>query len=337
MPASPPVSVLLPVRDGEEHLPEAIASIEEQSFADFEVVAVDDGSTDSTYEILSAWASRDVRVHVLEAEPTGIVGALERARADAKGGYLARMDADDISEPNRFQAQFDLLEARQDLAIVGCGVEYFPRDSVRDGALRYEAWMNTPITPHDIEREIFVECPLAHPAFFMRASAVAEVGGYRDLGWPEDYDLVLRLWRAGGGLGKVPELLLRWREGPNRLSRTDPRYSPDAFRRCRVHHLVRSFPSLSGGVVIWGAGPVGKSLSRALAEEGVPVRAFAEVNPRKIGQEIHDAPVLDTARSLAMTGVFHLGSVGQKGVREQLRDILSGAGLEELKNFVLMA
>jgi glycosyl transferase family 2 len=328
---------LLPVRDGEEHLAESISSVEEQAFPDFEVVALDDGSTDDTYEILHAWASRDSRVRVSSSEAAGIVPALERGRGMAQGRYLARMDADDISEPGRFGAQFELMELDPALAIVGCDVEYFPRDHVRAGALRYERWLNTPTTRGEVEREIFVECPLAHPSFFMRSDRVQEVGGYRDMGWAEDYDLVFRLWRAGGGVSKVPDRLLRWREGPDRLSRTDARYSLDSFRSCRVHHLVRAFPHVARGVAIWGAGPVGKALSRALAEEGVPVRAFAEVDPKKIGQNIHGAQVLDTPECLALTGVFHLGAVGQPGVREQLRGILSEAGFEELENFALMA
>ena len=94
MTASPPVSVLLPVRDGAAHLDEAIHSIERQSFTDFEVLAVDDGSVDDTYEKLSAWASRDASVTVIRRAPGGIVAALEAARGVARGTYLARMDAD---------------------------------------------------------------------------------------------------------------------------------------------------------------------------------------------------------------------------------------------------
>ncbi|NIP83227.1 MAG: glycosyltransferase, partial [Gemmatimonadetes bacterium] len=191
----------------------------------------------------------------------GIVAALERARAAARGRYLARMDADDVATPRRLEAQLALMGDRPGLVACGCGVEYFPREALRDGALRYEAWINSCVTEEEIERAIFVECPLAHPTLFARADAIAAVGGYRDAGWPEDYDLVLRLWAAGGRLGKVPDVLLRWREGPGRLSRTDPRYAPDAFLACKVHHLRRTLLRGRAGVVIWGAGPVGKALS----------------------------------------------------------------------------
>ncbi len=334
---APPVSVLLPVRDGSAHLEEAIGSLERQSFGDFEVLAIDDGSVDDSYEKLSAWASRDARVTVIRQDARGIVAALEVARRVARGKYLARMDADDVSDSTRFARQYERMESDATLALCGCRVEYFPRERVRGGALRYEAWINSASTHDQLTREIFVECPIAHPTFFMRSDAVAAVGGYRDRGWPEDYDLVFRMWRAGRRLGVVAEPLLRWREGEARLSRTDPTYAHDAFRRCKVHYLLEAFPAATRGVLIWGAGPVGKALAKELTAQGAALSGFAEVDPRKIGQQIHGVTVLDTARALAERGFFHVGAVGQSGAREQLRTLLSGGGFEEMKSFVVMA
>lgn len=335
--AHPRVSVLLPVRDGAEHLPDAIASLEAQSLEDFEVLAVDDGSTDATPELLVEWALRDPRVHVVHQEPAGIVGALETARARARSPYLARMDADDVCARERLAAQLSLMESDGSIAACGCGVEYFPEESVRDGARRYQAWLNRAVTPEEIEREIFVECPLAHPTFFLRTSAVTAVGGYRDVGWPEDYDLVLRLWANGGRLAQVAATLLRWREGPGRLSRTHPRYAPEAFLDCKVEHLRRTLLKDKDGVVVWGAGPVGKAAARALREAGTCLRAFVEVDLRKIGQEIHGALVVDAVRGLQIRDVLHLGAVGQPGARDRIRAELRQAGLEELRDFVAIA
>ncbi len=349
MPVRPLVSVLLPVRDSGAHLSEAIASLEAQTLEDFEVIAVDDGSTDETPDTLAEWAAREPRVRVLTQSPSGIVVALERARAAAGAPYLARMDADDVSESTRLAAQHALMEADRTLVACGTGITYFPEEEIRDGALRYQAWINAAVTPDEIAREIFVECPLAHPTFFLRAEAVAEVGGYRDMAWPEDYDLLLRLWAAGGGLGKVPEPLFRWRERPDRLSRTDPRYAPEAFLACKLHHLRRTLMRGREAVVIWGAGPVGKAAARALGASSTRLLAFVDLDPRKIGQEIHGAPVLDTERGLrwglatgdregAPTGrVLHLAAVGQPGARGRIRATLEGGGLRELEDFVAIA
>ncbi len=333
----PTVSVLLPVRDGEATLPAAIESIESQTFTDFEVVAVDDGSTDGSAEILDAWRARDARVCVVRQDPGGIVSALEAGRSLARGRYLARMDADDVALPDRFEAQFALMEANPDWAVCGGHIEYFPPESMRDGALRYQRWLNSLETPNHVERDLFVECPLAHPTFFMRADSVQAAGGYADRGWPEDYDLLMRLWERGGRLGVVPRTLLRWREGSDRLSRNDPTYSQDAFRRCKVRYLLETLARNRDGVVVWGAGPLGKAFAREVQSAGGEVRAFIDLDPRKVGQTIHGATVFGPEGIHSLTGAFCVASVGQEGARAEIRESLIEAGWRETEDFVAVA
>lgn len=332
-----PVSVLLPVRDGAEHLSECIASLRAQTDGDFEVVAVDDGSRDATQDLLRSWASVDPRVRVLTQEPAGLVVALERARSHARGRWLARMDADDAALPGRLAAQRALMERDACLVGCGCGVRYVPRERIRGGALRYERWLNGLTTPEALARDLFVECPLAHPTFFLRADAVAAIHGYRDLGWPEDYDLLLRLWRAGGRFGTVPEVLLQWREGERRLSRTHPSYSAAAFRRCKAHHLAATLLSGRDGVVVWGAGPTGKAFARALEVENIPIRAFVDLDPRKVGQRIRGAPVLSPAGVQEYRNSFCVAAVGQAGARAEIRASLAALGWREGTDFVAVA
>src|SRR5690606_32140374 len=302
-----------------------------------EAVAVDDGWRDASPELLRAWADHDPRVRVLAGPALGLVAALERARAVARGTWLARMDADDVAHPRRLAAQRAWMAADPTLAICGCGVRYVPRERLKGGALRYERWLNGLTRPEQLVRDLFVECPIAHPAFFMRTDAVVAVGGYRDRGWPEDYDLVLRLWRAGGRLGNVPEVLLDWRDGPARLSRTHPSYAPAAFARCKAHHLCASLARGRDGFVVWGAGPVGKPFARALREQGAPVRAFVDLDPRKIGQRIGDAPVVAPDGVDAYRGALCVAAVGEPGAREKIRGGLAARGREEGRDFVAVA
>jgi GT2 family glycosyltransferase len=342
---SPRVSVLLPVRDGEAHLEQAVRSILAQTYRSLELIAVDDGSRDRTGEILRALGEDDPRVTTISTEPRGIIPALETARSRARGELLARMDADDVSHPERLAKQVGLMDAAPDVVLCGTQVEYFPRRGLKDGARRYESWLNSTHDHRDIERELFVECPLAHPTFLLRAEALENAGGYRDRGWPEDYDLVLRLWRAGGRFGRVPEVLLRWRDGPQRLSRTDERYAPDAFRACKIHHLRQGPLLLEGGasreVVLCGAGPVGKAMARALMEAGTSVAAFVDLSPRKIGQTIHGAPVLGPEQVPPPrsdgSGPVALGAVGQVGARAEIRALFGAAGWVEGRDLWMVA
>ena len=331
----PRLSVLLPCRDAAATLAEAMASLDAQTYADFEVVAVDDGSRDGTGVLLDVWAARDSRIRVLHTAARGIVPALERARAAATGELLARMDADDVASPDRFTRQVALLDARPSLAACGTRIRYVPRRMLRDGARRYERWINALVEPEDIAREIFVECPIPHPTLMVRRTALAAVGGYRDAGWPEDYDLVLRLWAGGHRLGKVDAVLLDWRESGERLSRTDPRYGEDAFRRCKVHYLGHRI--VGREVVILGAGPVGKAFARALQDAGHRVTAFVELDPRKIAQVIHGAPVIAPAGIHAYRGAFCVAAVGAAGARDDIRATLTLAGWREPEEWCAVA
>ena len=331
----PRLSVLLPCRDAAATVGEAMASLDAQTYADFEVVAVDDGSADATGVLLEAWAARDSRVRVLHAPARGIVPALETARAAAAGELLARMDADDVAHPDRFTRQVTLLDERRDLAACGTRIRYFPRRALREGARRYERWINALVDSEGIAREIFVECPIPHPTLMIRRPLLAAVGGYRDPGWPEDYDLVLRLWAAGHRLGKVDAVLLHWRERGERLSRTDPRYGEDAFRRCKVHYLGHRIAGRE--VVVWGAGPVGKAFARALQEAGHRVVAFVELDPRKIGQEIHGAPVIAPRAVREFRGAFCVAAVGAAGARDDIRAALTLAGWREPEEWCAVA
>ncbi|MGD2136311.1 MAG: glycosyltransferase family 2 protein, partial [Gemmatimonadales bacterium] len=235
--SAPRVSVLLPCRNAASTLEAALASLASQTLEDWEIVAVDDGSADETPALLDDWTRREPRLRVIHTPPRGIVPALQTTAGEARGPLLARMDADDVARPTRLEYQVTYLDTHPEVAACGAGVRYIPRRGLRDGARRYERWINAAVTPEEIERDLFVECPLPHPTLMVRRAAYEGVGGYRDPGWPEDYDLVLRLWAGGHRLGKVADVLLEWRESPDRLSRTDPRYSEHAFRRCKVHYL----------------------------------------------------------------------------------------------------
>ena len=224
-PDRPAVSVLLPVRDAERTLSAALESLLAQTWTQFEIVAVDDGSTDRSSRILAAAAAADPRIRVTTTAPRGLVAALETARAEARAPLLARMDADDIARPDRLALQRRALSEHPDWGICGGHVRIFPAEGMSDGRARYQAWLNGLCDADSVERDLFVECPLAHPTWMMRADAVHAVGGYRDMGWPEDHDLLLRLRGAGWRLGVVPTVVHDWRDSPSRLSRTHPAYS----------------------------------------------------------------------------------------------------------------
>lgn len=334
---SPAVSVLLPVRDAASTLGEALDSLLRQTLSDIEILAVDDGSSDPSPEILHGYAVRDPRIVVVRSEPRGIVSALNLALERAAGRYVARHDADDLAHPERLERQVALLEAHPEIWVASSLVEQFPRESLRDGMLRYECWVNGLVRHEEIEREFFVESAIPHPTAVMRRADLLRLGGYRDVGWPEDYDLWCRVLEAGGRFEKVDRVLLAWRDGSGRLTRTSPRYSVANFLRLKAHFLARGKLRGRTGIVVWGAGPVGRRLTRFLAEEGVRVEAFVDIDPRKVGRTRRGVPVVDPGALAAWPERFVLAAVGVPGGRQSIREHLESLGREEGSTYLCVA
>jgi glycosyltransferase involved in cell wall biosynthesis len=320
---------LLPCRDAQAHLPLAIRGLRLQTFADFEVIAVNDGSADGTGELLERWAAADGRVRVWHQARGGLAEALRAGAAECRGALLARLDADDFAHGRRLAQQVAYLDRHPEVAAIGTQVRYFPHGRLGWGARRYERWLNGLLQPDQLARDIFVECPIAHPTLMIRRAAFEAVGGYGVTEWPEDYDLILRLHLAGARLANVPAILYFWRERDGRASRTDPRYSADAFRRCKIHYLRQADLSGRASVSVWGAGRVGKDFARSLDATGVTVESFFDIDPRKIGQEIHGAPVHDARDVTRLLDSYLLVAVGAAGARGLIREELDAAGLQE--------
>lgn len=326
-PMDPLVSVLMPVRDAAATLGAAIDSVRAQTLAAWELIAVDDGSSDGSLELLRSVAVQDVRLRVVQGPPRGIVAALNEGLRLARAPLIARMDADDLSLPDRLEAQVRLLDSRPELGLASCLVECFPAELISDGMRHYEAWLNGLVEPEQIAVERLVESPLVHPSVLARRSVLTE---YRDGPFPEDYDLWLRMHEAGVRMAKVPRVLLRWRDGDGRLTRTDPRYGASGFLRLKAAHLARTFLRDRRAVRIWGAGPDGKRWRPILAEVGIAVAGFFDIDPRKIGGRVgRQVPVLSWERVPELRDTPLIVAVGAKGARAQIREALLGSRLRE--------
>jgi glycosyltransferase involved in cell wall biosynthesis len=324
---------MMPCYNSAATLEECLASIAAQTFTDYEFVIVDDGSDDATPKILAAHAQRDPRLRVIRQAHGGIVRALQAGLSACLGDYVARMDADDLAAPARLAKQTAFLDAQPDVDVVSCLVNGYPEADVRGGFRVYLEWLNGLVSHEAIVREIFVESPLPHPSVMFRRQSVLQAGGYEERGWPEDYDLWLRMYIAGARFGKVPEVLLDWREHPDRLTRTDSRYSLENFLRTKAHYLLQGPLQGRDAVIIWGAGMMGRRLSKHLIRGGAPITAFVDIDPKKIGRTRRDRPIiapegLADAISSVRAPII-LAAVGARGARILIRERLIEAGYLE--------
>lgn len=204
---TPTVSVILPVYNSDIFLREAIESILSQTYSDFEVIAIDDGSTDATSTILRKYVKIDSRLHIYtQLENRGLVEALNQGLKLAQGKYIARMDADDISLTNRLEKQVDFLENHPEIGVLGTGVE------VIDSLGQHQGTMNYSLVHPLILWELCFHCPIIHPTVMIRHDVLDAVGGYQSV-YPcaEDYDLWTRLSEFTQ-FANLPESLLRLRK-----------------------------------------------------------------------------------------------------------------------------
>ena len=338
----PLVSVLLPVRNGAVTLVRAIASIRAQTLTEWELVVVDDGSTDGTGELLAVATQEDARIRVLRQPALGLVAALNAGLAAAHGEFIARMDADDECHPERLARQAAWLQAQPELGVVSCLVEFGGDRAARAGYALHVDWLNSLADAGEIALNRFVESPLAHPSVMFRRELVEKHGGYRTGDFPEDYELWLRWLDAGVAMAKVPERLLTWHDGPGRLSRIDPRYEPNAFFRIKAEYVakeVRRILSGRGGseVWVWGAGRHTRKRAAALEAHGLHIAGYIDIDAKKTGRSIGGVPVI-TAGNLPPPGErFILAYVSKRGAREYIRGQLGLRNYIEGRDFLACA
>ena len=311
-----------------------MASVLGQTEPDFELLLWDDGSTDATREKLREFAQDDSRCRVVGTDSVGLVEALRRLGKAASGRFLTRMDADDVCLPMRFERQAAFLDANQDMGLCGCLHETFG-GGIGSGRVRYDAWMNALVQPEAVRRELFVECPVAHPSFMLPADTYRAVGGYRDHGWPEDYDLVMRVAASGAEIGKVSEVLLRWRRHSGQTSMTHERYSEERFRALKRHYLPKFYGAKLDRLYQWGAGQVGKRWLREWTDP--KPRAVVDIHPRKVGTRIHAYPVIAPEELPAPGEAFTVVTVGAPGARDDIREWFTPRGYAEGRDYVFLA
>jgi len=332
----PAVSVMIPVHNAAPYLRVALDSVLAQTCGDFELICADDGSDDGSTGILEEYAAREGRMRLLQPGRIGLIAAANLLAVESRAPLLARFDADDRMHPERLALQLERFEADPSVDVVGSLVEHFPAESVGEGTRRYEAWLNGLTEPEEIRRDFLVELPMPNPSAMFRAELFDAVGGYVDDGLPEDYDFWLRVLETGARFAKVERVLHYWREHPLRVTRTHSRYSVEAFLRAKAGFLLRGPLAQGAPFVVWGAGMMGRRLTRILVRAGRPPLALLDVDRRKIGRSRQGRPIVPP-EAIRPGSALVLAAVGAHGARARIRERLDGWGLAETRDYWMVA
>lgn len=255
------VSIIMPLKDGAEFLHPCLDSILSQDLKDFELIIVNDHSIDDSVAIIERFKSKDDRIKLVENRWHGIPSALETGLQVAHGELITRMDCDDLMAPNKLSALSSILKVSDRKLVALSKVKYITEGMPGKGYQKYAGWLNRQIESDNIFQSIYRECVIPSQAWMMYRSDVEEFELFRFLAIPEDYDFCFRLYKLGFNVTHVNEELHWWRDHPNRLTRTDPRYDIRSFGLFKLNKFLELEVNSHDNLVLWGAGERGKKLA----------------------------------------------------------------------------
>jgi glycosyltransferase involved in cell wall biosynthesis len=288
---NPLITIVMPAKNTALFLTECLDSILIQTYINWELLVVDDNSTDTTISILENYAHKDNRIQVFKNKGVGIIDALRLAYSYSKGDFVTRMDADDVMAKNKLEVMLNQLQDNG-IGFLATGlVNYFCEGEIGEGFKRYEEWLNNLSREGLNFDEIYKECVIPSPCWMLHKSDFDKAGAFNADIYPEDYDLAFRFKEINLKCIPTDNELHHWRDYSERTSRTDVNYADSSFIDIKVHYFLKSAHQKNKNLVVWGAGKKGKRVAELLVEKNIPFSWICD-NPKKIGKEIYNKKML---------------------------------------------
>jgi len=256
------ISILLPVFNAAPYLRACLASIREQSFKDWELLAVDDYSTDESALILAEFAAVDSRISFFDNQEKGIIPALRLAFHHSRGDFITRMDADDLMPIHKLAYLHDALLKKGPGHVVTGIVAYFSDTGLGDGYKKYETWLNGLVHQNTHFEDLYRECVLPSPAWLIHRTDLIAAGAFDVNRYPEDYDLCFRFYEQNFKIISIPETVHHWRDHADRTSRNNPIYADQNYLELKLFWFLKLHYHPERPFAIWGAGKKGKFMAR---------------------------------------------------------------------------
>jgi len=276
----------MPVRNAALYLEECLDSIIKQDFDDWELIAVNDHSTDDTPKILSNYQYKDKRIKYVDNIGKGIIDGLQTGYGISQGEFITRMDADDRMSADKLSQLYHLLIENGAGYLATGHVKYFSDNILGDGYKRYEAWLNQLCDNNTHFNEIYKECVIPSPCWMVSRIDFEKVGAFDSNIYPEDYDLCFRFYQHQLKVVSTNQILHEWRDYEIRSSRTDDNYKDNRFLNLKTQYFL-SLDQVSDQLLfLWGAGKKAKKVAQLLIEQKVSFRWISN-NINKIGKDIY--------------------------------------------------
>ena len=280
------VSILTPYKNTALFLKECLDSICAQNYTNWELLIVNDHSTDTSETIVETFAQNDPRIKHLQNNGSGIIDALRTAFEHSKGAFVTRMDSDDIMKANKLQSMTNQLKIAGPGHVALGLVNYFSEEGISEGYQKYETWLNALTKSGRNYQEIYKECVIPSPCWMLHREDLIACGAFNHDRYPEDYDLTFRFYQHQLKCLPSHELLHLWRDYPNRTSRNHEHYAQNHFLELKLHYFLKLHHDSTRPLSVWGAGTKGKMVANYLLERDVDFYWICD-NPKKIGKHIY--------------------------------------------------
>lgn len=326
------ISILMPVKNVGLYLEECLISIQGQTLEHWELIAVNDHSTDHSENILNSFAAKDSRIRMLQNKGKGIIEALRTGYAESRGNFIHRMDADDLMVLDKLETLKRTLEKVGMGHVATAKVHYFAKKGVNEGYLRYEKWLNTLCDQNNHWDELFKECVIASPNWMMYRTDFETCGGFNSDIYPEDYDLVFRMFQSGFQVSCAPKVTHLWRDHSERSSRNDANYANNTFFEIKIHYFLAIKQNPERPLMIWGAGKKGKRLAKLLQKRNLPF-TWVSNNPNKHGKEIYDQLMESFENIATQDNPQIVITVALKNAKQEIVSFLTNLSLKEGEDY----
>ncbi len=328
----PLISILTPFKNTAEFLPEYLQSICDQTYQNWELIIVNDSSTDSSLSVVEQYATNDDRIKVYQNKGSGIIEAMRTAFDQSEGDLITRMDSDDIMTPDKLEVLGELLIEKGKGHVAIGQVKYFSEKGIGDGYDRYEKWLNKLTSEGANFSEIYKECVIPSPNFMVYREDLVKCGDFQSDTYPEDYDLAFRFYKHGMKCIPCHQLTHYWRDYSTRTSRTHEHYNNNFFLEIKINYFLELEYDASRPLTVWGAGAKGKTIAKHLVEKGIAFHWICD-NPKKIGHIIYEQELLKFDFLSKINNPQSIITVANENAQIEIKAFMDKQGMQPMRDY----
>ncbi len=328
----PLVSILTPFKNTSEYLEACLDSILIQSYTNWELLIIDDWSTDNSYTIVDEYQQKDSRIRLFKNKGQGIIEALRTAYHKANGQLITRMDSDDIMTSDKLKIMVNSLNTYGRGHVAVGKVKYFSDVGISDGYSRYEIWLNALTEQGSNYAEIYKECVIPSPCWMLYKEDLDRCGAFLPNRYPEDYDLTFRFYEAQLKCIPCDKVLHLWRDYSTRTSRTHEHYAQNYFLEIKLHYFLKLDYKPSADLVVWGAGFKGKTIAKSLIDQNIEFYWICD-NPKKIGKDIYGKTLLGFEYIQSLETLQSIVTVANEAEQQTIKAYLNTQKLVGMKDY----